>query len=271
MSGRRGITFIEVMAAIAIFSAVVTMALVSMRAARESMNNAALERRAREVLQSWRISQATEEPMEEEFEDEDGWLWRVIDEADEITIDVSDAQIEAARNAPDMDTAMRLLGVEQPTGDSAGLDGEEEPEKPDLTAPLLQISWSVIRVEALPPDSEAVEPFVVLRWRYIEGIESDTTIAMALSAGSNSSRRLGSQVEAAAAREMGADGVSPLPNARERIIDQRLRTVPRQQSGTSRADLERQRAQPQRVHYPVVPGQKNPRPKKRQEDRRDDR
>jgi type II secretory pathway pseudopilin PulG len=270
MSGRRGITFIEVMAAIAIFSAVVTTALVSMRAARESMNNAALERRAREVLQTWRISQATEEPMEEEFEDEDGWLWRVIDEANEITIDVSDEQIEAARNAPDMDTAMRLLGVEQPTGDPTSPDGEPEAEVPDLTAPLLQISWSVIRVEALPPDSEAAEPFVVLRWRYIEGIESDTTIALALAAGSSSSGRAGAEVDAATVRDLRAPGASPGPAGRDRIIDDRLRTVQRQRAGTSRADLERQRAQPQRVRRPEVPGQGNPRPK-RQEDRRDDR
>ncbi len=183
MSGRRGITFIEIMAAVALFSAVVATALVSMKAARESLEQTALERRAREMLEMWRISQATEDPLPEEFTDDEDWVWRIIDEGKEPEIEVSDEQIEAARNAPDMETALRLLGVD-PAGpdDPAAL---EEVEEVDLSAPLVQISWSTIRVEVLPPHSDKLEPFVVLRWRYIEDMEPDQTIAMALSSGSS--------------------------------------------------------------------------------------
>ncbi|MCK4873338.1 MAG: hypothetical protein KAS72_11485 [Phycisphaerales bacterium] len=152
---RAGITFVEILTALVIFSMVVTTGLVTLRATRRSLEESRLAERAAQVLDEWLASQRTREPVPAEFTDEDGLTWRIVDEAAEFSEAEAESIVETLRDAPDLDAAVEMLG----------LDESDEDEEPPTAAGLIELEWSVLRVEVV--FAEGGEPIEVLRWHSI--------------------------------------------------------------------------------------------------------
>ena len=178
---RKGITFIEILAALIIFSTVVAATFVVLQDTRHFREQAAKENKARDILDEWLQARDDDEPVDDEIIDDDtGWMFTVVDETTKDTeLDLSDEELQAVLQAPDLNTAMQLLGVQNSADDLGAEDKtseeSENAEEVDLDAPLLNVKWGVIRVEASPPSGESSENIV--SWHFITDLSMDQTIA----------------------------------------------------------------------------------------------
>jgi hypothetical protein len=238
----RGITFVEILAALMIFSTIITTGIMTLREARVAQEKFRLDDRAHHVLYEWLASQNTDDPMPAEFEDEDGVEWRVLEGTIvDLNIDI-DRLLSAT---PDELAAMVEelgLGQRKEEPDEAETDEENPFGLPDK---LIDVTWSVIRVDAkLPGWDESRE---IIRWRRLADASSNY---QAPSYGGGS----GSEADEAWEERLRQRGIDP-----DQINPDADRSSPTLQPAPRRQQMEQRRQPPSRrsspVTSPTVPGQ----------------